>query len=253
VSNGFELRNGVLVHEASITPRHLGFEAAYQRIRSKENRVLAVEEVRRLPFIRPSHPDFRQWKMRATSSLRLRKHLRKKRRTLKVLEVGCGNGFLSNMLAAEGHEVTAADISLSELQTAASAFGSTQVRWCYVDVQNAAPPGAPFDAILFAASLQYFGDLNAIIKRCADMLVPGGEIHILDTPFYDGSEKNLARNRSLQHFQKLGAPELAHHYFHHTLEEILTHGPRQMPQPWRLFYRLVGRDVSPFPWFIIKF
>ena len=76
-----------------------GFEEQYLKIRQKEKRLYADEEVKHLPDIAPWHVHYREWQFRKRSATRLMRYLEKKKRALNMLEVGCGNGWLSAKLA----------------------------------------------------------------------------------------------------------------------------------------------------------
>jgi hypothetical protein len=67
-----------------------GFEKEYIAVRTKEGRVHDDETTRKLPFI-----DDREWKLRAASAQKLLKQL-KKENCQSFIEVGCGNGWLTN-------------------------------------------------------------------------------------------------------------------------------------------------------------
>src|SRR5215213_11952226 len=89
------------------------FEELYISIRKKEQRIYTNEEVALLPDIYPDHIHYHEWQIRKRSSERLINYLSKKNRPLKILEVGCGNGWLSaRMAAVDKWEVTGIDINM---------------------------------------------------------------------------------------------------------------------------------------------
>jgi SAM-dependent methyltransferase len=103
----------------------------------------------------------------------------------RVLEVGCGDGVLAAMLAAEGFEVTAVD---SDPEAVAKARGRG------VDARLASWPdfeGGRFDALLFTRSLHHVGDLGASVAAAFAALAPGGMLIVEDFAFEEADEASL--------------------------------------------------------------
>lgn len=140
--------DGVLLAEA---PGPFG--PVYHSARSQEGRVLDDEALRRLPgSLPPIHTD--EWRVRARSARRLLKHFAGVGGRLDVLDVGCGNGWLSALLARAGHTVVGIDRNLSELRQAARVFPDGP-RFALADPFNTALDVCRFDVVLFAASFHY--------------------------------------------------------------------------------------------------
>jgi ubiquinone/menaquinone biosynthesis C-methylase UbiE len=108
-----------------------------------------------------------------------------------------------------------------------------------------------FDIVVFAASIQYFPSLSQIIGRTISILNPGGEIHILDSPFYPDSEITSAERRSDAYYRSTGFEEMTKFYFHHSLESIKRFDYKILFDPHRPLNKLLGRK-DPFPWICIK-
>ncbi|NJN44700.1 MAG: class I SAM-dependent methyltransferase [Anaerolineae bacterium] len=71
----------------------------YLRVREKEGRFLSDNLVLQLPNLPAKHPLAKEWRSRSISVSRLVRHLSGYPRPSNILEVGCGNGWLSNQLA----------------------------------------------------------------------------------------------------------------------------------------------------------
>ncbi|HET6768518.1 MAG TPA: hypothetical protein VFH08_14000, partial [Chitinophagaceae bacterium] len=69
------------------------------QLRKKEQRLYTDGEVRNLPQVPVTHLHFKEWLVRKRSCDRLIKYLDKKNKRLHILEIGCGNGWLSAQLA----------------------------------------------------------------------------------------------------------------------------------------------------------
>jgi SAM-dependent methyltransferase len=224
------------------------FGALYHTVRTLEQRILPDGIVRGLPGAgsRTAHPA--EWRIRERSLHRLLKTLSAAGRDLHVLDIGCGNGWMSAALAHAGHTVTGLDAHRDELEQAARVFPARNVTWCLGDPLHADLPAAGFDVVLFAASIQYFDDLAGLAQRARRLLRPGGEVHVVDTMLYpDRQAADEARARSRAHYARLGVEALAERYQALTpadLEPLGTvhvlHAPVQGP-----LARLLGR-ATPF-------
>jgi SAM-dependent methyltransferase len=229
------------------------FEKKYISIRCLENRLYTDEEVEHLPIIARSHTHYREWIIRKKSSNRLINYLSSKKKRLRILEVGCGNGWLAHSLSAiPGSEVTGLDINFTELQQAARVFNEDKhLHFIYGDIYANVLNNLKFDVIVFAASIQYFQPLRKIITICLKHLSPAGEIHIIGSHFYKPSEINEAKKRSLEYFTSLGYPEMSDYYFHHQFKELKLFNHTIFFNPHFVVNRFL-KNTDPFYWVGIK-
>lgn len=222
------------------------FEEQYIALRKKEQRLYADDEVRGLPFISPTHQHYDEWAIRARSCARLLKYLKKPGKPLRILEVGCGNGWLSHRLSAiEGAAVTGYDINQVELYQARKVFGDKD------NLQfTAKDPFAAeekFDIIIFAASIQYFASIKEIIGKSMKKLLPGGSTHIIDSHFYTPDQVPAAQKRTEDYFASLGFGGMSANYFHHSLEELKQFNVDVFYDPNSFLNKLLKRK-NPFHW-----
>ena len=230
----------------------------YVRVREREGRLLPDDAVRALPQVPASHAHAGEWRLRADSCRRLVTHLRRlRRRPLRVLELGCGNGWLSARIAAAvpASVVVGTDINDVELEQARRVF--TGVSFVHHDMRGSELPMPHPDVIVVASALQYVADPAPLVAAWLDALRPGGEVHILDSPIYtDAGAAAAARERSLQHYNSLGIPEMAAEYHHHTRQTFaplhvdVLHDPASPLA--RLHRRVLRTERSPFPWLRIR-
>jgi 2-polyprenyl-3-methyl-5-hydroxy-6-metoxy-1,4-benzoquinol methylase/glycosyltransferase involved in cell wall biosynthesis len=107
----------------------------------------------------------------------------------RVLDVGCGSGWLSEYFARLGYDVTGIDISpdlveMSRERVARVAYGAdheTPLR-CEFRVHDIeqAPLEEKFDAVVCYDSLHHFEDERAVVRNLAAMLGVGGQLFILE-------------------------------------------------------------------------
>jgi len=228
------------------------FEERYISLRKKENRLYTDEQVKWLPEIEGSHPHCKEWELRKISSNKLIQHLSHKKTELNILEVGCGNGWLCHHLSRiPGSNVAGIDINKTELDQAKRVFGHLEnVEFLYGGIDDEKIRNERFDAIIFAASIQYFPSLGDIIPAALQLLLQGGEIHILDTHFYKFSELETARRRSMDYYHSLQFAEMSEYYFHHCIDELEPYIHKIVYNP-DLFLNRFTKNKNPFPWICI--
>lgn len=231
------------------------FTTHYLQARSLEKRVYTDEQLRRLPQVDKKHPHYAEWAIRRRSANDLFDYLKRRRRPDQILEIGCGNGWLSHMLAGlpEGG-VTGVDINLPELQQAARVFEeelAINLTFMYVDDYTQLPDYKKYDIIVFAASIQYFPDIHAILQIALDRLADFGEIHIIDTHFYKEGELAKARQSSEAYYRTLGVPDMMSYYHHHHIESFLRYNSHVLGLPATWYDRFMYKK-RPFPWIRIR-
>ena len=230
------------------------FEDRYIQLRRKENRVYEINAVRKLPLVSKNSPHYSEWKIRQKSIQRVVDYLTKKKKALTILEVGCGNGWLSNVLSSILDSNTIGlDVNLFELTQASQAFGEvSNLSFLHADLFDEIFVGRSFDVIILAASIQYFPDLTKLFNRLFELLTDEGEIHILDSPIYKSSQIGSAKERSVECFTALGSPEMKNYYFHHSFDILdkynfeIKYNPQSIHN--RILRKYIYRNLSPFPW-----
>ena len=228
------------------------FEKLYMQLRKKEQRLYTDEEVRHLPQIASTHPHFKEWLIRKRSCDRLIKYLGKKNKPLDLLEIGCGNGWLSAQLAKNtSGKVVGMDINKEELTQAARVFSDiSNLRFISGDIRSAQLEHNSFDIIVFAASVQYFLSLKEIVESAFQCLRAGGEVHILDTVFYKKNDLDAARQRTKDYYTALGFPEASDYYYHHCIKDLENFSARILYDPLSWMHKF-GKNKYPFFWVCI--
>ena len=254
-------------------------ERLYLEVRRREERVFPDEVVRNLPFVSKSNPYAKEWRWRRRTFERFQNQLSEsfqlsESSTLRILDLGCGNGWLANRLAENPDwDVWAVDVNEEELAQGARLFGRENLRFVYADILLFPPINrwvegktlsdfqtqptdlsvGKFDIIVLAASAQYFPDLENLIFSLKKCLKPGGEIHVLDSPFYKNEkEQTAARQRTLEYYTKLGVPEMAAFYYHHLWADVEKLGGTDLNNRLAIKFLQKTKWLAPFPWVRMK-
>lgn len=249
------VNKGTTIQFLSETAPREAKEALYLAVRNREGRVLCDEQVAQLPDKSP-HPSLaKEWKWRRRSCARLLrriKHIEKSRGSqgFKILDLGCGNGWMAARLAAQSaREVWAADLNITELEQGCRVFPRDNLHFVYGDILQDVFPAGYFDAVVMAASLQYFRDIQALLASIRRVLKPGGFLEIIDSPFYPSqTAQAAARERSRQYFRQVGYPEMIDYYHHHLPDGLLQSGGRDLNRSF--WYKMLQKAgyYAPFLW-----
>jgi 2-polyprenyl-3-methyl-5-hydroxy-6-metoxy-1,4-benzoquinol methylase/glycosyltransferase involved in cell wall biosynthesis len=134
----------------------------------------------------------------------------------RLLDVGCGSGWLSEYFARLGYDVTGLDISPDLIEVARERveripYGADhetplRCRFLVHDVEGA-PLEEQFDAVVCYDSLHHFEDERAVIRNLAAMTKYGGSLFILegDRP-EEGSENEEELLEVMRNFGTLESP-----------------------------------------------
>ncbi|AKB78892.1 ubiquinone/menaquinone biosynthesis methyltransferase [Methanosarcina horonobensis HB-1 = JCM 15518] len=113
---------------------------------------------------------------------------------LTVLDVGCGTGEMSRMLADMGHEVTGIDLSEKMLAVAKSkAPGSIEFR--IGDAENLPFDKGKFDAVVTRHVLWTLPNPEKALESWRNVLKPGGKVVVIDGIWGNGSLETRLRRK----------------------------------------------------------
>lgn len=95
---------------------------------------------------------------------------------LRLLDIGCGGGLLSEPMARLGFDVVGADASEKNIKTASvhAAEVGLLIDYRATTAEALAAAGERFDAILNMEVIEHVADLDLFLTSCASMLKPGG-------------------------------------------------------------------------------
>lgn len=188
------------VWQALPAERHKHFEQfmlEYEQVRKAEGRGSASSEFYlALPFRDLTRHNSWQWSIRTRTHLYIVRNIlptlrRKNNESLKILDLGAGNGWLSYRLAALGHSPTAVDLLTNEFDGLgaahhyASAIPSLFPRF-QAELDNLPFASDQFDCAIFNAAFHYSENYERTLSETMRCLRPGGTIIIADSPTYSG-------------------------------------------------------------------
>jgi 2-polyprenyl-6-hydroxyphenyl methylase / 3-demethylubiquinone-9 3-methyltransferase len=95
---------------------------------------------------------------------------------LRILDIGCGGGLLSEPLARLGASVVGADPAEANIAAARLHAGRSEIAVDYraTTAEALADDGEKFDIVLAMEVIEHVADVNLFIARCAEMVKPGG-------------------------------------------------------------------------------
>ncbi len=95
---------------------------------------------------------------------------------LRLLDIGCGGGLLSEPMSRMGAEVVGADASETNIgiaKTHAEQTGAT-IDYRAITAEELAEAGEKFDIVLSMEIVEHVADVDFFITTCASMVKPGG-------------------------------------------------------------------------------
>ncbi|MFN8513996.1 MAG: class I SAM-dependent methyltransferase [Chloroflexia bacterium] len=224
-----------------------------------------------LPYTHPDDPHAAIWQQRSRSFDLLLDRVvepleHASDRPLAILDLGAGNCWLAHRLAQRGHHVAAIDLLTNDWD----GLGAHR----YYPTDRIIPVQATFDRLPFAdatadlaifnASLHYAADYTATLAETLRVLRPGGQLAILDSPYYrdPASGAQMVREREAAFQQRHGFPSdtlggtgyltpamldtLAARLNIHWANLDVTPSWRQSLRRWRSQLRL-GREAATMP------
>jgi 2-polyprenyl-6-hydroxyphenyl methylase/3-demethylubiquinone-9 3-methyltransferase len=95
---------------------------------------------------------------------------------LRMLDIGCGGGILSEPLARLGAQMVGADPSAENVAVAGAhaSDNSLTIDYRSTTAEELAAAGERFDVVLAMEVVEHVVDVNAFVAVCASMVKPGG-------------------------------------------------------------------------------
>jgi ubiquinone/menaquinone biosynthesis C-methylase UbiE len=122
----------------------------------------------------------------------------------RVLDVGCGTGYLLRQLAArapDAVELAGLDAAAEMVRVARESTDDPRARFQAGTAEHLPEPDDAFDLVVSTTSFDHWADQEAGLMECARVMAPGGRLVLVDqfSPLYlptlVGSRRGKARTR----------------------------------------------------------
>jgi len=143
-----------------------------------------------------------------------------------VLDVGCGEGYLTRVLAARGAVATGIDVSPRLIERARQKDPAGQIDYRVADLSQPQPDLAGrFDATVSYLVLNDVRDWPGFAATLASSLRPGGRlVHVINNPYtaiLNGHGTDYFDSGAASPYRGFWAMGIKIYYYHRTLEDFL--------------------------------
>jgi ubiquinone/menaquinone biosynthesis C-methylase UbiE len=101
----------------------------------------------------------------------------------RVLDVGCGTGYLLRLLAGrfpQATDLAGIDAAPSMIEAAKRAADDRRLRFAVGTAERLPYPDGAFDLLVSTTSFDHWADQQAGLSECARVLAPGGHLVLAD-------------------------------------------------------------------------
>ena len=225
------------------------FNRDYAAVRQAEGRGATDRAYyRALPFQDLSGRFMADWRIRA-ASFRVFIHRvvqpmeRRRAQPLRLLDVGAGNGWLSNRLAERGHTVGAIDLQVNQFDgLGAHEFYEPKFWPVQAEFDRLPFEDTQIDLIVFNASFHYSENYETTLRAVLRLLRPAGQVVILDSPIYRSraSGEQMVQERQARFQNQFGFASDALGSENFLTEERLIELAQSLRLNWRTYTPFYG-------------
>ena len=203
-----------------------------------------------------------EWELRAQSLIWLQNYLAEKDQPLAILDAGAGNCWLTRYLVEWGHSAVALDINDDADDGLAAGRHYLEhlpiaFRRVVADFSHLPFQANSFDAVIYNGAIHYAIDLAPTITEGLRCLKPGGELILIDTPFYrnqSSGEKMLAEREKKGRAGYLTYQLLQDCAAGCGIQVQFYKRPASLLQSvkQRIAERIRGREFAAMPWVVLR-
>jgi len=235
-----------------LLPERAGYFAQfireYETIRQAEGRGSQdAAYYRSLPYRDLSGRMSADWRIRAASfDAFLRECIvpaERQGRRLRALDLGAGNGWLSNRLAARGHAAAAVDLMVNDFDgLGCQRYYETAFVPVQAEFDRLPFPAGAADLILFNSSLHYAVHIDETLREALRVLDAAGRLVIMDSPVYRdaGSGERMVHERERSFVQRFGFPSNSLPSQNYLTYRLLDELARALNVDWRIITPAYG-------------
>ncbi|MCL5995393.1 MAG: methyltransferase domain-containing protein [Chloroflexi bacterium] len=203
---------------------------------------------RQLPWVEPTDPQQMIWSLRRQHyQAFVEKVLQPLEQTrgaaLTILDLGAGNGWLSNRLSARGHNVAAIDINVDRSDGLAARI-YYEHDYLAIQAEFDRLPLAPgqADLVIYNGSLHYACDVRTSLHEGMRILRSAGQLVIVDSPFYEDptSGEAMVHERQTDFAQRYGFAANPPGGAGFITRQQFNHLGRALSVDWRLIWSTPG-------------
>ncbi len=111
---------------------------------------------------------------------------------LRILDVGCGTGSLSLILAEQGYTVTGVDFAPAMIEAARQKAAKQPIEFHVMDAAQPDFPAQQFDVLVCRHVLWALPEPADVLKRWRDLLKPGGTLLLIEGYWHTGAGLHAA-------------------------------------------------------------
>jgi SAM-dependent methyltransferase len=109
----------------------------------------------------------------------------------RVLDIGCGPGFGTAMLADNGFDVVGVDIDPKNVRFATRRYGSGGARFELADAQALPATLGGFDTVVSSNCFEHLDDVDAALDGVERVLRPDGRFLLVVPPIWDETDRRV--------------------------------------------------------------
>ncbi|MFY7836008.1 MAG: methyltransferase domain-containing protein [Novosphingobium sp.] len=133
----------------------------------------------------------------------------------RALDLACGTGYGTALLAMNGAEVTGVDIDAGAIREAKKRYGQTGAKYLIADCYDLPFEAGTFDVVIANEMIEHVDDHDALLTEARRVLKPGGTF-VVSTPNKPVYNRHKEPNRF--HVSEMDIPQfralLARHFSH---------------------------------------
>lgn len=178
--------------DADLAQRLADFLTPFSTVRASDDKRLVDPAIYPLLPDAPAVQGNHEWRLRRYD-LDVITGLLSKRGQQRILDFGAWNGWLSNRLAALGHDVTAIDYFVDEFDgLRARKFYDTDWRAVQMNLEDLDVLDMQFDVVIINRCVQFYADPPAFAEKVKHKVAPGGFMLLTGLAFMRDPSQRIA-------------------------------------------------------------
>ena len=157
-----------------------------------------------------------------------------------VLDLGCGKGIQTQLLAPRCQKVVGLDVSETAINEARRLIKRSAVRdkteFICASIIDASFPDASFDHVFCFSVLEHIDNLPTVLRELARVVRPGGKLHLSVDSLTSIKKPGLIAKHRRDHF-------IAQYFTPHALSELLESAGFKVTKVFPIFTSALARQA----------